>query len=140
VLNGQLSLHGLDDVEPFVARVIDATLRRRNIALDAHRKEEVLAYAVSELWVASRKYDARRYKSFGQFADGVVRRRVIDWLRADLGRSRWRLGNGYVHERERPQFVSLDAAAGGDRLGSPLERSALDREDCSLDLRRVLSG
>jgi hypothetical protein len=74
VLNGQLSLHGLDDVEPFVARVIDATLRRRNIALDAHRKEEVLAYAVSELWVASRKYDARRYKSFGQFADGVVAR------------------------------------------------------------------
>ena len=133
------SLHGLD-VEPFVARVVDVSLRRRRIVLDAHRREDLLAYAVSELWVASRRYDARRYRSFRQFADGVVQRKVIDWIRADLGRSRWRLGNGYVHERKQPQLLSLDAAAGGDRLGSPLERGALDREDCSPDLRRVLGG
>jgi hypothetical protein len=59
---------------------------------------------LSELWVASRNYDARRYRSFGQFADAAAQRRVVDCVRTDPGRARWTFGNGHIHERERPEI------------------------------------
>jgi hypothetical protein len=138
LLNGQILVHGVD-IEPFVDRVVHVTLKRRNIELAPHRREDLIVYCVEELWIASRKYDARRYRSFQQFADGVTRRKVIDWLRLDVGRSRWAFGD-HIYERPKVELLSLDAGAGGDQLGSSLERGAFDREDCSLDLRRVLGG
>jgi hypothetical protein len=38
---------------------------------DAHRREDLLAYPSPTLLVASRKFDAGRYRSFRQFADGA---------------------------------------------------------------------
>ena len=139
-LNGRFALHGLD-VEPLVARVVDGTLRKRNIVLDAHRREDLIAFCISELWVASRKFDAGRYREFRQFADPVVRRRVVDWLRSDRGRSRWAFGadaqhiraefreSGGVYERERPTVLSLDGPVGDDggTLGDALPDLAGDR-------------
>jgi hypothetical protein len=41
------------DVEPFVAGVVDGTLSKRNISLSYHRRQDLVAYGVAELWVAS---------------------------------------------------------------------------------------
>jgi hypothetical protein len=138
VLNGSLEIEGLD-VEPFVDRVVTATLRKNNIVLSVHRREDLVAYVISEVWVASRNYDSGRYKSFSQVAGAVAVRKVVDWVRGDIGRSRWSFGT-YTYERKRPEFVSLDADAGRDRLVGALERGASGREDWSPSLRRLLAG
>jgi len=85
VFGGSFTLHGLE-VEPFCARVIAVTLKRQNITLSHHRREDLL----SKLWVASRKYHPGRDRDLRQFADGVSRRKVVDWLKVDLARSTWR--------------------------------------------------
>jgi hypothetical protein len=140
LLNGRLELHG---VEPFVDRIVSVTLKRRNIVLSEHRREDLLAYAVAELWVASGKFDPARYSSFQQFADSVVRRRVIDFFRAELGRSRWQFGT-HVYERERPLVLSLDAPLtdGGGSLRDTLAGRTLDLGEPGLPdrLRRLSAG
>jgi hypothetical protein len=115
VFGGSFTLHGLE-VEPFCVRVIAVTLKRQKITLSHHRREDLLSYAIAELWVVSRKYDPGRYRDFRQFAG-----RSQPAQGRPLAQSRPRtfdvaLRNSYVYERERPQFVSLDAAAEGDRL------------------------
>jgi hypothetical protein len=137
VLNGRLELHGLD-VEPFVERIVDASVRSRNIEIfDAHRREDLLAYVVSELWVASRKFDERRYRSFGQFADAVARRKTIDWLRLDVGRTTWRFST-FTHERPLPDVLRLDS--GGDhQLDIPDAGVEGDLAISRADLSRVLT-
>jgi DNA-directed RNA polymerase specialized sigma24 family protein len=139
----------IQHVEPFVVRVVERTLRSRNIVLSIHRREDLTAYVLSELWVASSKFDAGRYKSFRQFADAVAQRRVVDWIRADRGRSRWSFGPnanhahaGGVYERERPQVLSLDfdGGSGEGGLDPPDPRGEEDFEGGGIDLRRVLAG
>jgi DNA-directed RNA polymerase specialized sigma24 family protein len=106
--------------------------------LDAHRREDLLAYCVSELWLASRRYDGSRYPDFTTFARAVARRRAIDWLRSDLGRTRWAFRD-HVCERERPHVLSLDAGSLGPELGSALGSRSLDPAECGdPDLGRVL--
>jgi len=150
LLSGQFSLHGLD-VEPFAARVVDRTLRRRNIEIySVHRREDLLAFVIAEVWVASRKFDARRYASFEQFAYSVAQRRVFDWIRLDAGRSRWAFGPnadhahaGGVYERERPELLSLDfeRESGDGELDGALSGVANDFADTrSPDLMRVLAA
>jgi hypothetical protein len=138
VLNGRLELHGLD-VEPFVARIVDGTLKRRNIVLAYHRREDLLAYAVAELWIASSKYDAGRYRSFARFADGVTRRKCVDWLRSDLGRTRWQFKD-YTHQKARPQFVYVDHPDGAGELDRALIGEQGEFEIGRLDLRGLLAG
>jgi DNA-directed RNA polymerase specialized sigma subunit len=67
VFGGSFTLHGLE-VEPFCVRVIAVTLKRQKITLSHHRREDLLSYAIAELWVVSRKYDPGRYRDFRQFA------------------------------------------------------------------------
>jgi len=139
VLNGTLELHGLD-VDPFAIRVVDATLRKRNIVIsDAHRREELLAFVVAELWVASRKFDAQRYPSYEQFAAGVIQRKIIDYFRKELGRTVWKFGS-YTYERSPVEVFSLDDRSERG-LGEALEGSARDfADDRSPDLMRLLTG
>jgi hypothetical protein len=92
--------------------------------------------ASRSLWVASRKFDAGRYREFRQFADPVVRRRLVDWLRSDRGRSRWAFGAvrsahpGRVpRKRGHPRTsghgsLALDASAGDDGGPGRVPRSA----------------
>ena len=82
--------------------------------------------------------DPSKYREFRQFADAVVRRRVIDWLRGDLGRSRWQFG-AHVYERTRPELLSLDAP-GERELDITQPGGESDFEAGGIDLRRLLAS
>ena len=61
----------------------------------------------------------------------TLRLRVVDWIRARNGRTRWAFSDGHVHERKPPQLVPLD------ELGESLASGSGDPADgCDSDLER----
>jgi DNA-directed RNA polymerase specialized sigma24 family protein len=137
LLGGRLALHDVDDVERLAARAVDDLLRRRNIILSHHRREDLAAYVIEKVWQASLIYDSARYRSFATLARTVARRRAIDWLRADLGRTRWQF-HGHTYERELPALVSFDSP-GGSELASTLPGGEGDFEAGRLDVEWTLT-
>jgi hypothetical protein len=85
-----------------------------SIAGSWSEREDLEAYLVSTLWEISLTYEPGRIlKRFSTWAGIVLRRRVVDWQRAKLGRTKWQFRNAdgslRVHKRERPQFVPFDS-------------------------------
>lgn len=137
MLNGKLELHG-EDVEPFVARRVEFILRRHNIELDFYRREDLMAFCMAELWVASRNFDEGRFRSYRQFANAVVFNNAIDWLRSNIGRVIWRFSD-HIHERDpltekhsnvRSFDLPLDESESrrlGDTVAASIGRGEADR-------------
>jgi hypothetical protein len=129
-------LHDVEDVEKFVSKVLDDALRARSAHLRPHEYEDALSYLLSEAWTLSEHWEPSRSSvTFAGFAYRVLRLRVVDWYRAELGRTKWQFSGGRTHDRERPAVLSLDAVSvrntssgqhhGGHRAGAAVNRPVL---------------
>jgi hypothetical protein len=119
LLNRKYALLGIEDVEAFCARIVE---RRRLDWLLWHERDALITYLVEVCWEQSRRFEPRGYP-FSQWVRPTLELRTVDWIRATLGRSKWQFA-GHAYERERPEFVSLDADdSEHDRLGTALPGS-----------------
>jgi hypothetical protein len=116
VLSSKLSLHDVDDVERFAARVLDLQLGKWRAHLRADDRESAHAYLISECWLLSERYDPTRNTSFSKYAHNTLKLRLVDWYRAHYGDSR--------HGRSGEQPLSLNAPADAEHndIGDILER------------------
>ena len=121
LLNGKLSLHGIDDVERFAGAIV----QRSGLELSLHDGEELHAYLITECWRLSLRYDGSQGSRFSVWARHTLSLRLVDWQRARWGRTRWTFSGGHSHERARPRHVSLDDPE-HDRLGAALAGGSLD--------------
>jgi hypothetical protein len=128
----------VEDVEAVVRQELADATRRRG----GYLRADAVAWLLGEAWQASERFDPGRGVPFRAYLKRTIKLRSVDFLRAQLGRSRWTFSDGRVHERERRQPLSLDGPAGGpsdDRLGDTLPGSGLDDAACRLaDELRVL--
>lgn len=120
LLNGKLELLGIDDVEQFCGFVV----QRSGLRLSAHDQEELTVWLIEECWRLSLRYQAGGI-TFSTWARHTLSRRVVDWQRSRYC-TRW-VFKGHVHERPRPQLVSLDADdEERDRVESSFAASSVD--------------
>ena len=111
-----LRLFDVEDTFGFCRRFLDDA----GTELSYHQREDLHAYLVSECWRISLEFDPDRGVYFSAFATGVLKRRRVDWLRKERGRTRWSF-RGRIHERKLPSFTSLDAdGPERNRLGAAL--------------------
>jgi DNA-directed RNA polymerase specialized sigma24 family protein len=117
----RLSLHDVVDVEKFCF-----TIAERSGIDNWSDKEDLAAYLVETCWRLSLSFEPGGI-TFSTFAGTTLRRRVVDFQRKQHGRTRWTRSDGYVYERPRPKFVSLDGAE-RDQLEHALPEIPGDRE------------
>jgi hypothetical protein len=101
-------LHDVDDAAAFTVAIAS----RAGLALDFHDREELKQFLLVECWRLSLKYDRGnpQYPTrFSVYATNILRRRVVDWQRQRLGRSKWTFSDGRSYERKPTVLVSLDA-------------------------------
>ena len=113
------ALEDIEDVGAFVAAIagnVDAELRW-------HEREDLHAYLLGECWALHDKWDRSATASFSMYARYLLKLRLVDYVRKERGRTRWRWSGG-SYERERPRVLSLDAPAGAD--GSTLRELVAD--------------
>jgi DNA-directed RNA polymerase specialized sigma24 family protein len=136
VLNGTLSLQGIDDVEPFAVAIV----QRSRIELNHHDREDLITYLVETCWELSLRYEPGGI-SFSTWAGATLRNRIVDWQRKRYGRTRY-VFSDRVFERKLPELVSLDAdGPSGDSLGDTLGTRAGDpAADRGADLARLLGA
>ena len=128
LLNSKLFLHGVDceELATEVAHAWAARNRGAGSYLSESRREDLVAYLISEVWRVSVNYDPERSQRFRSYARSILYFRCTDWLRRDEGRTVWKFA-GSTHERERPKLVPLDD---GDPMGLPhLNPESGGRED-----------
>jgi hypothetical protein len=138
VLSRQWSLHDVEDVEAFCARVLDERLKRFGGTLRPEMYEDALAYLVVEAWKLSGKWDpAKGTPSFSTFAYRRLRFAVVNWYRATLGDSRY----NSARRAALNATLSLDAGIASDtELVELIGGSAGDpADDRAPDLARVLA-
>jgi DNA-directed RNA polymerase specialized sigma24 family protein len=94
VLASKFALHDVRDAVALCGNVI----AKSGLKLDHHQHEDLLAFLLEECWLLSLRYERGRgsTSTFAGWASYILRRRVVDWLRAQRGR-------GY-----RPEIVSLE--------------------------------
>jgi sigma-70-like protein len=132
-LPARWTLGDVDDVEKLVRKALGAT------TLNPDEAEDAIAYLFEVVWRTWRRWDPER-GSFSTIAYQACRSGFVDWKRKRYGRTRWTFGDGQIHERPLPQFVSLDnEALERDRVELALgEGTSNDPADCSPDLDRLL--
>jgi DNA-directed RNA polymerase specialized sigma24 family protein len=108
-------------------------LQKSRFSLTPAERDDLLAYLLSTAWELSRRYEPGGI-TFSTYAGTTLKRRAIDWLRKERGRTTWRFAGGRTYERERPVFVPLESGLDGT-VGSWTGDPAADR---SPDLDRVL--
>jgi len=130
----RLELHDIRDA----AAVVSSVVRTSKLELRFHEREDLEQYLLGELWILSLRYEPGGI-SFSTWATTTLKLRTIDFFRRERGRTRWQFGDGRVHERERPTFVSLEVEH-GDRLDAALAAGGGDPADvCDPALQRVLA-
>ena len=134
LLSRPLRLHDVADVEALMARAIERS--GHTGTLRPHQRDDLLTYLVEVAWELSLRWEPDRGgPNFGVFAYVTGQRRIIDWFRAEFGRSRWQWA-GHSYERERPDLVLLD-----DGLVDALPAGTGDPAlDSSPDLRGLLDA
>jgi len=114
MLQRPLVLGDLADVESVCVGIVQHSLNGSAAHLRHAQFEEAVAYLIGETWILWRRYDPERAK-FATYAYPLLRNRMIDFWRSQLGSSR---------SAPRPTIVSLDelddselerALSGGDR-------------------------
>jgi DNA-directed RNA polymerase specialized sigma24 family protein len=129
-----LQLHDIDDAERFVGAIVS----RSGFSLSFHDAEDLGEYLLVECWQLSLRYQAGGI-SFSTWAGNTLRRRSVDWIRQQNGRTIWRFGDGRVHERPRRELVSFDDDAERDRMDLALGTESGDpAADCDPDRQRLL--
>jgi DNA-directed RNA polymerase specialized sigma24 family protein len=99
-----LVLFDVRDTEAFCWRIV----RSSNLELSYHEAEDLCAYLVACAWEFSLRYEPKRGVFFTRYLQPRLRNKTIDWVRKERGRTRWVFTGGRVHERQRPELVSLD--------------------------------
>jgi hypothetical protein len=136
LLNRRWALFDVSDVEGFV----HATIRAGKVELSYHEHEDLAAYLLAECWLLSQSFQPELGVFFSRFAAPRLRNKAVDWVRSTRGRTRWKFSGGRVHERRRPEFVSLDGQR-DDRLDRALASRAGDPQaDWDEDLRWLLDS
>jgi DNA-directed RNA polymerase specialized sigma24 family protein len=123
-----LQLHDVDDTQRFVSAIVS----RSGLALSWSDREDLEQSLLVVAWEISLTYEPGRiHKGFSTWAGIILRRRITDWQRSNLGRTKWRFrnpdGSIRTYERERPQLVPFDDSA-LDRLEQSLAERDGDRE------------
>lgn len=127
----QLRLHDVDDVFALAGSVI----AKSGLELRWHERDDLEAWRVGTAWELSLSFEPGGI-AFSTFAGAILRRRVVDWQRQRLGRTRWAFRDR-VYERPRPELVSFDSER--DRLDETLASSDGDpAADRGPDLERLL--
>lgn len=103
MLSAKLPLHDIQDVEAFVASIVE----RRNFDLSWHDQEDLLAFLVETCWELSRQRPAPWRDSFSGWVYPYLRQRTVDWQRQRNGRTKWQFKDK-TYERDIPVFVPLD--------------------------------
>jgi hypothetical protein len=134
LLSSRLSLFDVNDVEALCG----SEIRRSSLNLSPQDWEELLVYLIESVWEASLRFEPGVIRSkstvnpdadgqgFGCWARLTLRRRIVDWQRAKLGRTKWQF-KGRVHIRELPTIVPFDDSA-RDRLEQSFAERDGDRE------------
>jgi hypothetical protein len=117
-----LQLHDIDDAERFVGAIVS----RSGFSLSFHDAEDLGEYLLVECWQLSLRYQAGGI-SFSTYAGNTLRRRSVDWIRQQNGRTVWKFKDR-IHERPRPALVSFDDDAERDRLVEAFGAGAGDGE------------
>jgi hypothetical protein len=139
VLSRRWSLHDVEDVEAFCARVLDERLKRFGAVLRPDMYDDAMAYLLAETWKLSTKWDpAKGIPSFSTFAYRRLRFAVVNWYRATFGDSRYNTARRAALNAT----LSLEADfPSGTELVELIAGSAGDpAEDRSPDVARVLAG
>jgi DNA-directed RNA polymerase specialized sigma24 family protein len=111
-----LQLHDVDDTQRFVATIVNGS----GLELSWSDRQDLEQSLLVVAWEISLSYEPGRIrKGFSTWAGIILRRRIVDWQRAKLGRTKWQFrnpdGSIRTYERERPQLVPFDDSA-RDRL------------------------
>jgi Sigma-70 region 2 len=124
----RLSLWDIDDCVAFVATIVN----RSGLELSWSDREDLEQNLLVVAWEISLKFEAGRGVKFSTYAGNTLRRRVVDWQRGKLGRSKWQFrkpdGSIRTYERQPPSFVSIDDQFDADSLGNALAASRGDVE------------
>jgi DNA-directed RNA polymerase specialized sigma24 family protein len=135
LLSSRLQLFDLNDVEAMIWDVITSNGR---LYLNPQQRESLATYLIEEVWRSSLRFDAAK-GSFSTFAGIIARRRVVDWLRLEFGRTTWQFADRTI-ERPRPELVSFNGDE-GDRLAETVTAGTGDPADAwNPDLERLLDG
>jgi hypothetical protein len=115
------TLEDIEDVGAFVAAIardVDANLRW-------HQREDLHAFLLAECWELHGRWNRATTPSFYKYARYILKLRLVDHVRKERGRTKWRWANAR-YSRERPRVLSLDAALDGS--GSTLGELVPDWE------------
>jgi hypothetical protein len=103
-----LRLHDVDDAERFVSGIVS----QRGLELSFHEREDLVEWLLVECWKLSLVYEEGIIKlGFRKYAAVTLKKRIIDWQRQRLGRTRW-VFKDKIYERPPTILVSLDAGLG----------------------------
>jgi hypothetical protein len=141
LLRGRVAFHDVDDAERFCARILDEELRAFGAHLSRHDQEDALSYLIGEAWRLSVWYDPSVGQEFSTYARRQLRLRFVDWLRTQLGRTRWSHSDRGRVERPRRELLSLDGFVdeGGEVVGG-VRAGTLDTPfGCDPALGRLLA-
>jgi hypothetical protein len=152
------ALHDVEDVERLVRTALDDGLRARGAHLRVHQYDDALAFLLGAAWEISERWEpGRGGVAFATFLYRTIRLRLVDWWRAEFGRSKWQFSNG-AHVRERPVIYSIERETGvsggdprhntaassdivtGELARAYAEKSSDPATDRCPDLSRLLTG
>ena len=132
LLNGRLELHGVDG-ERLARKALDDALRTRGAFLRPVEYEDALSFLVTAFWETSTKWDPERGGNFATHAYRLLRLRLVDWYRSELGRTKWQWSDS-SYERERPTLLSLEHETG---IGGPGKHDTGNAERIPGELARA---
>lgn len=136
-------LHDCPDVERLCQATAARFLKRTPFPLSHEDREELVSYLITEVWLASERFDGRG--NFGAGAHQLARHRCVDWIRALYGRTPGARESRQAH-RDAVHLEDLDGwdswlSAGGSAVGSLIGPSPEDAAmRCGPALQRVLAG
>jgi hypothetical protein len=110
------ALREVNDVEAFARSILDAKLERRGAHLRPDIYDDAIGYLLEVAFRADRSYDASRGGSFERYLGWKTSVGLVDFYRLELGRTRWQFSDS-LHERERPDLLSIDAGSGEGGFG-----------------------
>jgi hypothetical protein len=118
--------------------ILERKARKLGARFRADLYDECVAYLFEVAWRAYESWDPER-GPWKQRLRWKLDAGVVDFYRRELGRTRWQFRD-YVHERGRPDVLSLDAPVEGNQLADTLpSRESHDEIDRSPSLERLLA-